>query len=394
MVRGVPLTILHVITGLNVGGAEAMLSKLVTHSAVAAAGQRHEVLTLMPPGVAGRRLAALSAPPHSLGIRRPRAGLGAAMRLAKVVRQVRPDIVQGWMHHGNLAAMIGQQLVSPRPTLMWNVRHSLEDIALENPMTRAILRFEARRSRSPATIIYNSRVAARQHGDIGFDGSRSCIIPNGFDCGHFAPVAVRRGALASRFGIEHDATVVAMIARRHPMKSPETLVEAVGRARSAGIDLHLLMVGDGMDTLPSEMHDAFRRAVPEDRLTFAPHRSDLAEWLPEVDILALPSAWGEGFPNILGEAMACGVPCVTTDVGDSGWVVGETGEVVPPRDASALEAALIRLERLGPEGRRRLGRAARQRVVDEFSLGETVSRYTDLYADAAETRAGRIGGTA
>ena len=98
----------------------------------------------------------------------------------------------------------------------------------------------------------------------------------------------------------------------------------------------------------------------------------------------LPSAWGEGFPNVLGEAMASGVPCIATDVGDCAWILGAAGAIVPPANAAALAAALRRLLELGPEGRGRLGAAGRSRVLERFAIGEIVQRYEELYAEIAE----------
>lgn len=376
------ITILHLITGLNVGGAEAMLAKLVGHHSAAAANQRHEVLSLMAPGVVGNRLEAAGIKVRSLEMNRGIPGIVALARLAWHTRQVRPDVIQGWMHHGNLAASIARRLAPNGPVLMWNVRHSLEDIAVEPRRTRALLRLEARISRRPAAIIYNSRNAARQYGNIGFEGRHATVIPNGFDCTRLAPGADRRTALRRLFGIRSPAPIVTMVARAHPMKSVETLVEALRVARANGTDYHLLLVGSGMDRPPPPLRRALEEALPPDRLTLVGHRTDLADWLPGADMIVLPSAWGEGFPNILGEAMACGVPCITTDVGDSGWIVGKTGLVIPPRDAAALAQAIGRLERLGPEGRRILGLAARRRVIENFSLDETVARYAALYAGA------------
>ncbi len=377
------VTVLHMITGLNVGGAEAMLAKLVSHPAITGRNQRHEVLSLMRPGVVGERLRDAGLPVRSLNMTRGMPSLGAAVGLARVMRQLRPQIVQGWMHHGNLAATIGGRLVSPRPQLMWNVRHSLDDIAVEKPMTRRILKLEAWMSRQPARVIYNSQAAASQHAGIGFDQSRETIIPNGFDCLRFAPDSRKRQTFRRLFEIRNQATVVAMVARSHPMKSVETLVEAVRLARLQGADLHLLLAGQDMDRPSPALRETLAAAVPPERLTLAGHRADLADWLAGVDMVALSSAWGEAFPNILGEAMACGVPCVTTDVGDSGWLVGQAGLVVPPRDPQAMAQALCRLERLGIAGRRVLGAAGRKRVIEHFSLDETVQRYEALYSEIA-----------
>jgi glycosyltransferase involved in cell wall biosynthesis len=191
--------------------------------------------------------------------------------------------------------------------------------------------------------------------------------------------------LRAQLGISPGAVLVGMIARLHPMKDPGTLIEAVRLARGRGADIHLLLVGHGMDRLPSPL--ACRAAaLPADRLTLLGQRDDMPRLMPGLDILVLPSAWGEGFPNTLAEAMACGVPCVTTDVGDSGRVVGETGKVVPPRDPEAIAAALIELIGAGQSGRRALGEKARRRVLDKFALDRVGARFARLYGDVLRRR--------
>lgn len=355
-----------------------MLAKLVSHPAARRNGLRHEVLSLLAPGSVAERIRAAAVPIHTLRMQRSLPGVVSLARLAAVVRAVRPAILQGWMHHGNLAASIGGWLQPGRPSVLWNIRHSLADINVEPRTTRAILRWQARTSHGPASIIYNSRAAATQYAAIGFDSESAIVIPNGFNCTDFAPDSSARARLGATFGIRGNAAIVAMVARNHPMKSVENLVEAIAMARKAGHDLHLLLVGKGMDRgIPA------LRLLPADRQTVSGERGDVARWLPGADIVALSSRWGEAFPNILGEAMACGVPCVTTDVGDSGWVVGNTGLVVPPGDIAALAHALGRLDRLGSDGRRMLGRAARARAMAEFSLEKVARRYGGLYASEA-----------
>jgi len=196
------------------------------------------------------------------------------------------------------------------------------------------------------------------------------VIPNGFDCDRHRPRAGAGEALRARHGVAPGTTLVGMVARLHPMKDPGTLAEAVRLARGQGADIHLLLCGRGMESPPPELARALAEALPQDRLTLVGQSGDLADWMPGLDILALPSAWGEGFPNTLAEAMASGVPCITTDVGDGGWIVGETGRVVPTRDPEAMAAALVELIAMGPEGRQRLGEAARTRVVENFARAD------------------------
>jgi glycosyltransferase involved in cell wall biosynthesis len=373
----------HVITSLNAGGAQAMLVKLIEAGAGQNARSRPTVLTLMRPGVMTGALRAVDCPIYTLKMRQGIPGPLALLRLLRISNMVSPDLIQGWMYHGNVAASLSGRSQSPAIPVIWNVRHSLADAMVEKSTTRALLSFSTRISRSTAAIVYNSRASAREHEAAGFAADRTVHIPNGFDCDLYRPDPARRSALRGLFGIRNDAVVVAMIARLHPMKDHAMLIEAVARARAAGHDIHLLMVGTGIDTLPPPLADAVA-ALPQDRVTLIAERHDVANWLPGVDIVALSSAWGEAFPNILGEAMACGVPCIATDVGDSAWIIGETGITVPPRDASAMADAIGALAAAGAEERRRRGDAARARIANDFRIEQITRDYHRLYASIAE----------
>lgn len=384
------MNILHVITGLNVGGAETMLAKLLEYQNKAGCGLRNTVVSLAAPGAIADRVRA-QAKLETVAMREGVPSASAAWRLARIARRIDPDLVIGWMHHGNLAASFARSMLGGKRPLIWNVRHSVADIREEKPLTRIVLRLGAALSRSPDAILYNSSVAAMQYEGLGYDPARAMVLPNGFDCDRHRPRDGAHQALRARHGVAPEATLVGMVARLHPMKDTGTLVEAVKRARGQGADIHLLLCGRGMESPPPELARALAGAVPEDRLTLVGQSADLADWMPGLDFLVLPSAWGEGFPNTLAEAMASGVPCITTDVGDSGWIVGETGRVVEPRDAGAMAAALVDLIGMGAEERRRLGEAARTRVVENFALEQVGARITSLYAEIGGRRSGRGG---
>jgi len=279
-----------------------------------------------------------------------------------------------------LAASIAGFFQGSQVPVVWNVRHSLSDPALETRSTRRLLALSARMSRSAAAIIYNSQVAAREHEAIGFASGRATYIPNGFDCDYYKPDQSRRSYLRSLFGITDEPIVVAMVARLHPMKDHAMLVEAVAEARCAGANLHLLMVGSNLDKPPSALATLIADRLPAECVTLAGQRTDVADWLPGVDIVALSSAWGEAFPNILGEAMACGLPCVATDIGDCASILGETGLIVPARSVEAMAAALLEIAALGEDGRTNMGAAARERVVSLFELRQVALQYRRLYA--------------
>ena len=370
------MKLLHVITGLNVGGAETMLARLLE--------SRHltpeiepEVVSLMAPGVVGARIAATGTMVHSLGMRSGVPSLAAAIRLTRLVRATRPDLIMGWMHHGQLAASLAGLMAPGSPPVIWNVRHSLSGYRQEKRLSRAVLRVGAWFSETPAAIIYNSRTARTQYRTFGYRARRDLVIPNGFDTKGFAPRGPARRALHAQLGLPEKGPLIGMIARNHPMKDVPNLLAAFARVQKGRPDAHLLIVGEGMDT-PSNVSAALLDRLAPGSWTLVGHRTDVATWIAGLDIVALSSAWGEGFPNILGEAMAAGVPCVTTDVGDAAWVVGEAGRAVPPGDPAALAGALLDLIDLGPDGRDVLGRAARERVQEHFTLSSVVQRYAAL----------------
>jgi len=168
-----------------------------------------------------------------------------------------------------------------------------------------------------------------------------------------------------------------MVARNHPMKDVPNLLAAFARMYQVRPDAHLLIVGEGMDS-PSAAASRMLASLERSSWTLAGHRGDVPAWLGGLDLLALPSAWGEGFPNIVGEAMVCRVPCVATDVGDAAWLIGDTGRVVPPRDAVALGKALLELAELTPAARHAMGQAARARIEEHFALPAIVREYASL----------------
>lgn len=373
-----PIAIEHVTTSLNLGGAQSMLVKLIEACAGSDRGASN-VVSLMRPGVMLPALREAGCPVYSLDIRRGLFSPLGLVRLLRVTARVNPDVIQGWMYHGNLAASIAGFAHGPHVPVIWNVRHSLLDPRLETRTTRGLLALSARVSKFTAAIIYNSQAAARQHEAIGFASDRTTYIPNGFDCDLYRPDPTRRDHLRRLFGIAQDAKVVAIVARLHPMKDHAMLVNAVARARATGCKLHLLMVGTDLDK-PSALTRHIADTLPQGCATLAGDRNDVAAWLPGVDIVAVSSAWGEAFPNILGEAMACGVPCVATDIGDCRSILGDTGLTVPARDVEAMAEALIRIATLGDAERANMGAAARDRVVSQFELRHVALQYRRLYA--------------
>jgi glycosyltransferase involved in cell wall biosynthesis len=386
------IKVLHVITTLEIGGAECMLLRLL------AAGARDTfepgVLSLMDPGrtqvaTLTSQIAALRVTIATLGMAQGHPSAAAAWRLGRIVRATAPDLLQGWMYHGNLAATIGSWALAQRAPVLWNIRHSVHDLALEKPLTRLILRLSARLSHRPQAIIYNSRVSAAQHVRLGFDASRAVVIPNGFDGTVFRPRPDARARLRAQLGIDPTQTVIGLVARDHPMKDPGNLVRAAALLRARGQAVHLVIVGSGLDQTHPELSTLVGGCGLEAHVSLLGERTDIPDLVAGFDIATLCSAWGEGFPNVLGEAMASGVPCVATDVGDCSWVIGPHGAIVPPCHSEALANALGRLLDLGPDARQQLGLAGRARVLQHFSIQEVVGQYETLHLRVSASHAAR-----
>jgi glycosyltransferase involved in cell wall biosynthesis len=282
------------------------------------------------------------------------------------------------MYHGNLAAWLAVRMCAPRPRLFWNLRQTLYDIRLESRQTRWLIRLGARLSPTADKIIYNSEVSARQHELAGYTAGKRVVIPNGFDIGIMEAQADARQSVRKEFGFAPDALLVGQVARYHPMKGHLRMLLAAASVGQKNPRARFLLVGLGVTRNNLALADQIRALGLDEKVILAGERADIARLMAAMDILVSASEWGEGFPNVVGEAMACGTPCVVTDVGDSAWVVGECGRIVPPRDADALSKTIVAL--LLDDGlRKELGYKARQRIQDLFSIEKVSKSYLDLY---------------
>lgn len=371
------MRVLHVIDGIDVGGAELVLVQLIER--LQAAGHRNTVLVLTSTGALRARLVASGAELVEIGLPRGRIPTGGLGRMAAAVRAASPDVVQGWMYHGNLAATVLKTVAGTRAPVVWSVHNTLEPFPELPRITRLALHSTRALSGRPACIVYVSRAAATQHESFGFRSDRTRVIPNGTDCGKFRPRPEARSRLRYALGVPGDAPLLGTFARWHPMKGHPVLFEALGRLRASGRPVHVLLAGTGMSLDNPGLAASLAAAGLADTCSCLGERHDVEQLMAGLDAFVLPSVHGEAFPLVLGEAMATEVPCIATDVGDCRLILGETGEVVAPGDAPALAAALDRMLSLAPEARARMGRLARQRIERHFSIDAMGKAYEDLY---------------
>lgn len=377
---------MHVITGLSTGGAETMLLKLLS---AASGDMEHVVVSLGGEGTIGPRIAALGVPVHCLGLQRNAPNPFRALSILTLAQRIGPQLIQGWMYHGNLMASMAA-LVLRKSSLrksdsrkqvpvLWNIRQTVYDLRNERWLTARFIRLGARLSARPSAIIYNSQTSAGQHEALGYSAAKRVIIPNGFDCQILRPDDAARKAVRTELGVTGDNILIGFVARYHPMKDHAGFLRAAAIVAQDHPHVKFVLAGTGVSSRQPELAEAVKQNELQNHVILLGERSDIPRLNNAFNIGCSASAWGEGFSNSIGEAMACGVPCAVTDVGDSAYIVADSGFVSPPREPQALANAIMRLIDMEQTGREQLGAKARKRIETEFSLPAIVQRYEDLY---------------
>ena len=361
-----------VTTSLEPGGAETALVELVL--GLTGFGVQALVISLQGSGRLATRLRQGGAEVLLLEVAGATGAFWSMPRVIRGLHRFKPDIVQGWMYHGNLVA----SAVMPfcRGRLFWGIRQALGALDRETPATNRLIRFGARLSNQPHGIIYNSTRARRDHEVVGYSATKGMVVPNGFDTELFSPNAEAGTRLRRQLGLSDDSILVGHLARYHPVKDHATFLEAA--ASLSDFRLRFLMAGRSVDPSNKELASLIERFGLGSRISLLGEADEVGEILPGLDVLCVSSR-SEAFPNVLGEAMSCGVPCVTTDVGDSAQIVGETGHVVPVGDPARLAEALRAIVQMDAAARVSLGRIARQRIIEHYSLDSMIEQYRRIY---------------
>lgn len=382
------MKVLHIITGLGAGGAETMLTKLVTHFH-AVGGPAAEVVSLATEGPLAAPIRALGVPVTCLGIGGAAGAVLALPRLRSIVARSGADVVQCWMYHANLMGGLAARLAGGAPVI-WGIRQSALDPARQKRATVALARLGGRLSRRlPAAIACVSTSARDSHAAIGYDPGRMIVIPNGFDLDLFRPDAAARANLRAELGVGADVVLFGLAARFDPQKDVGTFLAALRRAGENGGDVRAVLCGEGMDPANAELARLLAETGMTGRAHLLGRRADMNRVTAGFDVAVSSSVYGEGFSNVLGEALSCAVPAVATDVGDARRIVGAAGRIVAPRDVEALAKAMSEMMALGREGRARLGALGRAQMERDYAIAAIAARYRALYDDVLAGRRGR-----
>lgn len=370
------MKILHVIIGLTLGGAELMMKRLIeSHKNLIDC--EHVVVSLTDLGKIGPQLIDQGISVFSLNMRRATDVPQTLYKLTRIIRASRPDIIQTWMYHSDLLGGIAARLAGV-DRIAWGIRTT--DISnCGSKTTIAIRTLCAHLSGVIPRIIVCAADASRSaHARIGYDSTRMIVIPNGFEVSRLQATQQQRDTIREEAGIAPDDLVIGSLGRLNPAKDQENFIEAARILAERHHNLKFMMIGDGLDPDNARLMRAITDTGHADRFVLLGERRDVPACLKAMDIFCLHSRT-EGFPNALGEAMAMGLPCVTTNAGDAAYLLGDTGTIVPTQDSKALAEGIEQMIRLDAKQRQELGRKSQNRINSNFSIAQTSEKFLQLY---------------
>lgn len=370
-----PIKVLHVITGLGVGGAEKMLFKLL--KTVDKNQFEMRVVSLRNGGSTADDIRALGIKVDSLAMKGLVSSLLGVSKLRRTIQEWKPDLVQAWMYHANLACSAA--LRHNDTPLVWGIRYSILDLTTLKFFTRFLIRFGRFFSWGPARILYNANSIAKQHEAIGYAPQKRVVIPNGVDLEDFASVAP--GALRVHLGLTKDVPIIGMSARFDPQKDFETFLEAACELKKSHPQVHFVLIGPGVHARQLPLLEGIHKRGLEKIVHLLGEQKDPRPLVRDFDIFTLSSKNGEAFPNVVLEALALGVPVVATNVGDTADIVGQAGVIVDSKNPKALAKAWASVLSKPIDERMKWGAAGQTRVRERYTIQKIAAAYTELYRD-------------
>ena len=377
----IPLKVVLLTRSLSAGGAERQLTLLA--KGLAARGHQVTVVRFYAGGALENELANSAVAIRTLGKTGRWDTIRFLRRLVAILRAERPDVLHSYLVVSNLLTALLRPLL-PATRLVWGVRASNVDLRYYDWLQRATFSLSCRASRFADKIIVNSTAGLLYHRDHGYPAEKMVVIPNGIDTNRFRPDSVVREKIRAEWGVEDDQVLIGLVARLDPMKDHGTFLEAASLLAKYRPHVRFVCVGDGPLSYARAIQARSERFGLSHLIIWAGARTDMPNMYNAFDISTSSSSFGEGFSNAIGEAMACGVPCVVTDVGDSAQIVGECGLIVPPRNAHAMTAAWESLLSSNVGARQAMGQAARDRVLSLYSVERLIDRTESVLLDCTE----------
>ncbi|OQX06984.1 MAG: hypothetical protein BWK73_29325 [Thiothrix lacustris] len=377
------MKILHIIIGLNVGGAENSLKRLIeTHKDNQ--NYQHCVISLTTIGKIGEQLQASGIEVKALGMTSAFSVPITLWRLIKSISYINPDIVHTWMYHadllGGLAAYFTQKKV------IWSIRNTHVAVGSGTAKTtKHIMQLCAKLSyKIPSKIICVANAAKVSH--YKYNNEKMIIIPNGYAIDAIQKTAknTQKEKYPAELNIRNDRLIIGSIGRFNDYKDFPTFIKAANILLASQQDIQFLLIGRDIDSNNKTLMSLINDTINPNAFILLGERNNIPELLSLMDIFCLHSI-SEGFPNVLGEAMCIGLPCVTTDVGDAALMVGEHGSIVPHSNPEKLAAALQVMIDQTPQERTNIGQALSQRIRNHYSIANVQKAYETLYHEVVNS---------
>lgn len=376
------MKVLHIITGLDQGGAESALYRLVTSNNTAIK-VKHIVVSIVDFGVFGKRLKEAGIEVYMIGMPRGRVTVKGIMSLWALIRRIKPDIVQTWMYHADLIGGIVARLAGYK-NIVWGIVNFNLSRGAATKSTRWAARLCSKLSGFiPQKIVSCSERAAVAHISIGYSASKFINIPLGYDLDEFKPMEKEKDGVRIAWGTRTDDIIFGCVARWDPQKDHSNLLNAIALLEKKRLMFPCILAGPGIDNKNTELIKLIDETIINDAknsLVLIGLADNISVLMSALDVHILPSK-GEAFPNVVAEAMACGTPCIVTDVGDAAAIVGNTGWIVPPNDSRALASAIesATLATRDKESWRRRQLECRKRIAENYSMDRMTDAYFDLW---------------
>jgi glycosyltransferase involved in cell wall biosynthesis len=360
--------ILFLIRSLGYGGTDRQVIALATN--LHQRGESVAVATFYSSDIWGSDLDAAGVRCYSLE-KTGRWDFLFLFRLVRLVRQSRPAIIYSLLGTANIIGLLCKLLL-PNIRMVWSVRASNMDLQRYGWLDRLVYRVECALSRFADLIIANSHAGLRAALEHGFPKEKSVVIANGIDTNRFTPDPRARETMRSVFGLAEYNIVIGLVGRLDPMKDHPTFLKAAALL-AENREVRFLCVGDGPKPYQSRLGAMAKELGIDTQVIWLTAVQDMAAVYNAMDVMTSSSSFGEGFSNVIGEAMACGVPCVVTDVGDAQLIIGETGYVVPPEDPAALCLGWRRMLAMDPQAKSSFAKEARSRILRYYGLERLVT---------------------
>jgi len=335
-----------------------------------------KVVSMIGDGPQSAEILQEGVPILNLNIRKKLDFLSKAFVFFVYIKKEKPDIIVAWMYHGIMLSLFAL-FSGVRFRFIWNIRHTPNKISSEALTTRMIIFLLARLSYLPDLVLYNSYVSMRVHEKMGYVATRSLVIPNGFDLNYFVHSSAKRSLLRKKLKLSSSDILIGTVSRAHPMKNHRLFIEAGSSILKKHANCYFLIAGYGVKN-SRHINDAISEYGLERNIFLLDEVSDVTEIMSGLDIFSLTSEWGEGFPNVLAEAMSCSVPCVSTDVGDSGRLLSEFGYIVGA-NASDISEAYSKIIALPENDLLQLKARLREHIQDWYSIEHISERYLEIF---------------